>query len=161
MRSPPTSMKNSPCSLQLESPHTATKTQHNQKILINLKNKKVAKGGELGVSIILTQSSDGMLTELTKKAFLEHPLSFLTCKMCAESCLTLCDPMDCSLPGSSVHGIFQEGILELPCPPPGDLPNPGIKPASLAFPADTLPLAHLRMGPHLMWELNERIRGET
>ena len=26
--------------------------------------------------------------------------------------LTPCDPMDCSLPGSSVHGIFQAGILE-------------------------------------------------
>ena len=30
----------------------------------------------------------------------------------AQSCLTLCDPMDCSLPGSSVHGIFQARILE-------------------------------------------------
>ena len=30
----------------------------------------------------------------------------------AQSCPTLCDPMDCSLPGSSVHGIFQVGILE-------------------------------------------------
>ena len=30
----------------------------------------------------------------------------------ALSCLTLCDPMDCSLPGSSVHGIYQVGILE-------------------------------------------------
>ena len=29
-----------------------------------------------------------------------------------QSCLTLCDPMDCSLPGSSVHGIFQARILE-------------------------------------------------
>ena len=28
------------------------------------------------------------------------------------SCLTLCDPMDCSLPGSSVHGILQARILE-------------------------------------------------
>ena len=27
-------------------------------------------------------------------------------------CLTLCDPMDCSPPGSSVHGIFQARILE-------------------------------------------------
>ena len=27
-------------------------------------------------------------------------------------CLTLCDPMDCSLPGSSVHGIFQAKTLE-------------------------------------------------
>ena len=30
----------------------------------------------------------------------------------AQSCLTLRDPMDCSLPGSSVHGIFQAGVLE-------------------------------------------------
>ena len=29
-----------------------------------------------------------------------------------QSCLTLCDPMDCSLPGSSVHGILQATILE-------------------------------------------------
>ena len=32
--------------------------------------------------------------------------------MCAQSCSTLCDPMDCSLPGSSVHGILQARILE-------------------------------------------------
>ena len=30
----------------------------------------------------------------------------------SQSCLTLCDPMDCSLPGSSVHGIFQAIVLE-------------------------------------------------
>ena len=30
----------------------------------------------------------------------------------AQSCLTLSDPMDCSLPGSSVHGIFQAKVLE-------------------------------------------------
>ena len=30
----------------------------------------------------------------------------------AQSCLTLCDPMDCSRPGSSVHGILQARILE-------------------------------------------------
>ena len=45
------------------------------------------------------------------------------------SCLTLCNPMDCSLPGSSVHGILQarywSGLL---WPPPGDLPNPGVEP---------------------------------
>ena len=29
-----------------------------------------------------------------------------------QSCLTLCDPMGCSLPGSSVHGIFQARVLE-------------------------------------------------
>ena len=30
----------------------------------------------------------------------------------AQSCLTLSDPMDCSLPGSSVHGIFQARVVE-------------------------------------------------
>ena len=34
------------------------------------------------------------------------------CVLATQSCLTLCDPMDCSLPGSSVHGIFQARILE-------------------------------------------------
>ena len=44
------------------------------------------------------------------------------------SCPTLCDPMDCSLPDSSVYGILQARILEwVAMPPPGDLPNPGIK----------------------------------
>ena len=30
----------------------------------------------------------------------------------AQSCPTLCDPMDCSLPGSSIHGIFQARVLQ-------------------------------------------------
>ena len=50
--------------------------------------------------------------------------------MISHLCLTLCIPMDCSLPGFSVHGFpLQE--YWMPCPPPGDLPDPGIKPASL------------------------------
>ena len=50
---------------------------------------------------------------------------------------TLCGPMDCNPRGSSVHGIFsrQEYWSGLPFPPPGDLPNPGIKPRSLVSPA--------------------------
>ena len=43
--------------------------------------------------------------------------------------------MGCNPPGSSVHGISQTRILELPFPPPGDLPNPGIEPVCLASPA--------------------------
>ena len=47
--------------------------------------------------------------------------------------------MDCSPPGSSVHGILQAGILEwVAIPPPGDLPNPGIKPTCSALLADSL-----------------------
>ena len=54
---------------------------------------------------------------------------------------TLCDPMDCTLPGSSVHGILQAGILEwvFPFPSPGDLPNLGIEPRSPTLQADSLP----------------------
>ena len=49
-----------------------------------------------------------------------------------QSRLTLCSPMDSSLPGSSIHGIFQARILDgVPFPTPGDLPNSGIKPVSL------------------------------
>ena len=43
--------------------------------------------------------------------------------------------MDCSLPGSSVHGISQARILEqVPVPSAGDLPDPGIEPESLVSP---------------------------
>ena len=63
--------------------------------------------------------------------------------MCAEllqSCLTLCDPVDCGPPGSSVRGILQARTLERsPCPPPGDLPNPRIELKSPALKADSLP----------------------
>ena len=58
----------------------------------------------------------------------------------AQSGPTLCDLMDCSLSGSSVHGIFQARVLEwIPFPSPGDLPEPGIEPGSPALQADTLP----------------------
>ena len=49
-------------------------------------------------------------------------------------------PVDCSLPGSSVHGILQAGILEwVTIFFPGDLPNSGIEPGSPALQADSLP----------------------
>ena len=45
----------------------------------------------------------------------------------AQSCLTLCDPIDCHAP-LSMGFSRQEYCSGLPCPPPGDLPNPEIKP---------------------------------
>ena len=59
----------------------------------------------------------------------------------SESCLTLCDPIDCSPPGSSVLGDSprQEYWSGLPCPPPGNLPNPGIEPRSPTLLAHSLP----------------------
>ena len=77
--------------------------------------------------------------------------------MCAkslQSCLTLCDPMDCSPPGSSVHGILQARILEWVAMPssrgsskPRDQTVSSVAPAlqmgslPLTAPAGSLPLA--------------------
>ena len=63
--------------------------------------------------------------------------------VCAKSlqfCLTPCDPMDCSLPASCVHGILQVRILSgWPCYPPVNLPNPGVEPKAPTLQADSLP----------------------
>ena len=74
-----------------------------------------------------------------------HIYIYIVVSSVAKSCPTICDPMDCSPPGSSVHGILQAGILEwVTFPSPGDLPNPGVKLESLMSPAlqvCSLPLA--------------------
>ena len=58
----------------------------------------------------------------------------------AQSCPTLCDPMDCSLPSSSILGFSRQvNWSGLPFPSPGDLPNPGTEPGSPALQADALP----------------------
>ena len=70
------------------------------------------------------------------------------CVKLLQLCPTLCDPMDYSPPGSSVHGILQAKILEwVVMPSSRESPNPGIEPASSAAPAlqaDSLPLSHGR-----------------
>ena len=69
------------------------------------------------------------------RASLRNKLGLVT-----QSCLTLCNPMDCSPGGSSVHGILrQEHWSRLPFPSPGDFPNPEIKPRSPSLQADSLP----------------------
>ena len=58
----------------------------------------------------------------------------------AQSCLTVCDHMDGSLPGSFVHEISQQEYWSgWPFPSPGDLPNAGIKPRCSALQVDFLP----------------------
>ena len=59
-----------------------------------------------------------------------------TVHVCAQSCLTLCDPMDCSPPGYSVHGILWPRILEwVAICYSGGSPDPGTEPMSLVSPA--------------------------
>ena len=65
----------------------------------------------------------------------------LYCAVLHQSCLTLCDTVDCSLPGSSIHGgslgknngVGCHALLH------GDLPNPWIEPRSPALKVNSLP----------------------
>ena len=65
------------------------------------------------------------------------PTSCVLCGKLLQLCLTLCDPVDCSPASSSVHADSpgEEHWSGLPCPPPGDLPNPGFRASSLVSPA--------------------------
>ena len=65
----------------------------------------------------------------------------LSCSVVSDSL----DPVDCSPPGSSVHGVFQVRILDqVAISYSGDLPAPGTEPSSPASPAlqMDLPLSH-------------------
>ena len=59
----------------------------------------------------------------------------------AHSCLTLCDPMDCSLSGSFLHGILQVRVMEwVAISFSRGSSDPGIEPRSPALQADSLPI---------------------
>ena len=54
-----------------------------------------------------------MISPLTTSLpYSPHWNRYATLCSVAQSCLSLCDPLDCSSPGSSLHGIFQARILE-------------------------------------------------
>ena len=74
------------------------------------------------------------------------PKFYLRNALCAQSCLTLCGPMDCALQAPLFMGFSrQEYWSGFPFASPGDLPNPvlGTEPKSPAWQADSLPLGHL------------------
>jgi len=86
--------------------------------------------GRMDTCIYLTGSPS--LTVQLKLS--EHCLliaSVCVCTKSLQSCLTLCDSMGCSLPGSSGR---KESWNGRPCPPPGDRLNPGIQPKSPVAP---------------------------
>ena len=80
----------------------------------------------------------------TRRTFVGKVVSLLFNMLSAaakslQSCPTLCDPIDSSPPGSSIHGILQQEYWSrLPFPSPGDLPDTGIEPGSSALQADSL-----------------------
>ena len=76
------------------------------------------------------------------------------CCLVAESCPTLCDPMNCIVHQAPLSMRFprQESWSGLPFPSPGDLPDPGIEHGSPAWQADSLPLS-----PQGSWHKNSPI----
>ena len=91
------------------------------------------------VKTLLPHLSISLYYIFMDSSFIQWFISHYVQCLVTQSYLTLCDPKDGSHPGSSVHGILQARILELPCLPPGDFPNPEIKPRSPTLQADSLP----------------------
>jgi len=77
---------------------------------IYLKGQKFKKTKHIGKDIeeLKVPNSSGRNTKGSNHFRSQNMLMFSV----TQWWLTPCDPMDCSLPGSSVHGIFQAGILE-------------------------------------------------
>ena len=65
------------------------------------------------------------------------PMGVCVCAKSLQPCLTLCNHLDCSLPGSSVHGFSRQEYWS-GSPPPGDLPDPGIEPMLLPWQTGSL-----------------------
>ena len=98
---------------------------------------------------------DSQNLELTRILNLSLPeywsLELFVCVLFAQSCLTLCNPMDCSPLGSSVHEILQARIPEwVAIPFSRDLLDPGIELRSPTLQVDSLP-SELQGAFGIMW----------
>ena len=98
---------------------TSTKSWHISKIFRKYRNQEFVYSS---TSYLFTYGSrDKGVYETEWKKTDRRSLGVLSKaqRLCAQSCVTLCEPMDCSPPGSSVHGISQARILEgaaISCP---------------------------------------------
>ena len=95
----------------------------------------------LGITSMITTRKRSLFTTVSKISALDtigydqNDSCVCVCSV-AQSCLTLCNPVDCTPLGSTAHGISrQEYWSDLPFPSPGDPPDPGIEPLSPASPA--------------------------
>ena len=127
---------------------TIYNSQHMEKTYIPLKNewKKKLWDTHTHTHTYIYMTKNEMLTQkdmsLSKLHDSEGQGSQNVCVKLLQSWLTLCNPMHCSSPSSSVHGILQAWIhglpwdcCGLPCPPPGDLLDPGIELSSFTSPS--------------------------
>ena len=88
--------------------------------------------------------------------YLWYSLSVKACLCCVlKSCLTLCDPMDCSLPGSSVHGVLQGCHFLLQ----GIFPTQGSNLCPLHQQANFLPLEACLLKTKKSWTRETDVRG--
>ena len=83
-------------------------------------------------SLEMLSASYKLILYLLKLNYSGPLVSACVCAKLLQLCLSLCNPINHSPPGSPVHGILQARIL---CPSPGDLPSPGIESTSLMFSA--------------------------
>ena len=116
---------------------------HNQMIKVSM-SVKAAEQGKQPFQILST-----LYMSLFALSTLYSCVCCAVLCVVAQLCLTLCTPMDCCPPGSSgslgcLEHPRQEYWSGLPCPPPGDLLNPGIEPRSPALQSDSLPSEPLR-----------------
>ena len=102
------------------------------------------EAGKLGSNICCALHDSAIFIPPCFPVFTVHLGYECMCVFQVTSAVSLCNPMDCSPPGSSVHGILQEEYWSgLSCPPLRDLPDPGIESTSLCllhWQAGSLPL---------------------
>ena len=77
--------------------------------MVNLVHQAGPKKKEI---VPLEEHGEGRITQREMSDRRQIPYYIASCSKSRQSCLTLCDPVDCSLPGPSVHGISQARILE-------------------------------------------------
>ena len=99
------------------------------------------------VCVLSTSLLSGTIKHSRLILYISRPV---LCVLVAKSCLTLCNPMDCSPPGSSVHGIFWTRILEwVAIPFSRGSSWPKDRTWSPALQAASLPLSHQRRRPRI------------
>ena len=89
-------------------------------------------GGEWGVRLKRKETYIHLIRVVVQQKRTQHCQAIIVFVL-TQLCPTLCDVVDYSLPGSSVHGVFQARILELPFPPLWVFPNTGLESSSLCI----------------------------